>query len=212
MSELTTINQVSELAESYQDLSNTDLQSEIKRALQVTKEQLLKLAALVVVCDQRQIDLSDIGLGPLKFIRRIAYGDLSPELYVKYHNQRLLFDRISDLPLPDQEKLASGDPLPVYDAETKDERIVPPELLTRNEMYQVLSRHGIRDVPEQAAWLRERAQKKPKTKEKVAPEFINLDKLRGGINVNGVFIPSSDLARYLSELASPSITTGDQNV
>lgn len=179
----------------------TELRTLLVRSLGVTVEQVILMAAIVRRLEELGDDLTDLEISVFPLIRKVAYGQIVPELLVRLQGKPSLLRRAASMPLPDQRGIANGEPLKVIQP-GGDHRMIPPLKLTAVETRQVFASDHIRDEAEQAAWLREREQNQP-----VKPpdsEEIYLDRKRQGIVVAGRFISASDLAHYLSQLTVPA--------
>lgn len=180
------------------------LRKDLIRTLSVTVEQIVRLAAIVRRLEELGDDLSDVELSLLPQLRKVAYGQLLPDLVLELQGRPSLLRKVSALPLPDQRKIATGVPLKVMQGDG-DHRLVPPLKLTDSEVSQVLGDDHIRDEGEQASWLRDR-ESRTRTPEKHNRSEVYVDMKARGIRVLDVFIPASDLAHYLSQL-----TLGDRS-
>lgn len=167
--------------------------------LTVSVETIIRIAAIVKRLEELGDDLSDVRLSLLPQIRKVAYGQLLPGLLVAMQGRRTLLKRASAIPIPEQQDIVDGKPLKVMQA-GGDHRMVRPLDLSTLEVKQVFGRDCIRDEAEQATWLREDERKVARRES--SREDISVDRKRGGIVVDGRFIPAVELAGYLSQLAS----------
>lgn len=177
----------------------SELRKDFVRSLSVTVEQIIRMAALVRRLDELGDDLSDLEISLLPKIRKVAYGQVIPELLVRLQGRPSLLNRAAGLPLPDQRRIAEGEPLRVMEM-GGDHRMIPPLKLTATEISQLFRADSIRDDAEQMSWLRERRATQ-QSRGDPAPE-IYVDKKRGGLVVGERFIAASDLAHYLSQLTA----------
>jgi hypothetical protein len=142
-----------------------------------------------------------IELGPLPFLRKIAYGNMIPELYVALECDPQLLSRAGSLPTPDQERIARNEPLKVMEL-NGDHRLVPPLSMTRREIAQVFAKGRVRSESEQVGWLKDRARREQQKSFPLGDEaIVKIDRKRRGIVANGLFVPAADLAHYLGELS-----------
>ncbi len=176
-----------------------ELRGLLVEAMSVTVEKVVQVAVIVRRLEELGDDLSDIEISILPNIRKVAYGQVAPELIVGLQGRPALLSRAVALPLPDQQSIATGKPLKVYEA-GGDHRMVPPLKLTNTEVQQVFAKDHLRDAAEQASWLRERTQQR--TPKRVDDDEVYLDHKRQGIWIGKRFIPMDDMAHYLSQLAS----------
>lgn len=179
--------------------SKRELRKLLLDLLGFTVNHVILMAAAVRRLDELGDDLSDVQIALLPQIRRLAYGQIVPELLVRLQGNPTLITRASGLPLPDQRRIAEGQPIKVLEA-GGDHRMIPPLQLTRAEVRQVFAGDHLRDDAEQAAWLRQEKQRVPRTKR--PDNEVYLDRKRGGIIVADRFISATDLAHYLAELTS----------
>jgi hypothetical protein len=175
------------------------LMAELESSLAVTLRNVVKIAAIVRRLEELGVEIS-LKLAILPLIRRIAYGQLVPELFVNLQGNSALLDRAASLPIPDQQRIADNTPVKVMMPDG-DHRMVPPLSLTRREITQVFGKGKLRDDAEQVGWLRERMQMEQAKAATTGEAPVLLDRKRMGIVANGHFISVSDLARYVAELS-----------
>jgi hypothetical protein len=183
-------------------LSTDELRDELTRSLSLTAQHLSRLALVVRLLEERGEDLSDLRIGLLGYLRQIAYGQIVPEIVVRYAETPSLLRRIASLPIPDQRRLASGDTIEVVvrrDDGSFDRRRVDPLFLGRSQLRQVFDSGRIRDEAEQINMI----ESSPKSKEKPKSQKIGrlrTDPKRGGIVVGRTFVPAADVAKALASL------------
>lgn len=176
----------------------SQLIEELVGALEITVEQVVKMAAIIRRLDELGVEIT-IPIGPLPFLRRIAYGQMMPELFVNLQGDTTLLERVSTLPRPDQERVSQNKPFKVMSIDN-DHRMVPPLSMTRQEIKQVFGIGKVRDDAEQVGILREQIQKSRIKQMDIPTEAVKVNKRRGGVEVGKLFIPRKELARYLAEL------------
>src|SRR5437588_5715474 len=72
---------------------------------------LLKIAHAVKELEYRGEDLTGLKIGYLlRDLRKVASDQLLPEAFVAFCGSLFLLQRIDDLPLPEQRRLAAGNP------------------------------------------------------------------------------------------------------
>ena len=156
------------------------------------------MSRLVGELERRGEDLSELKLGMLGYLRRIAAGQMLPEIAARYFGQPLLLSRASSMPLPDQERLVADQSVEVYEVDEDGQtsaRRIPAHLLSAGQIRQVIGRNGIRGEQEQLLYARE-------NRHKIRTEDgVVLDVRRRGIRVGQTFIPAKDLAGYLARLS-----------
>jgi hypothetical protein len=151
------------------DMSESQLRYYLAQRLQFTADNLMEMAMVIREFDQRGIDLSDLRLSLLAYLRRIAYGQTMPEVVALLAGRRDLLQRVAFLPLPEQQRCMDEHGLSVVSGE-----LTNGEFDTRRrqlldlepwEVRQVFGPNGIRNELQQAAWLKSqsiRAAQQPK--------------------------------------------------
>lgn len=185
-------------------MSTDELRVELTRSLDMTAQSLRRLALIVRTLDERGIDLSDLKLGLLTYLRQIAYGHVIPEVVVRFAEAPSLIQRIAALPAPDQRSLAGGEPVDLVVREADGSfgrRRADPLKMTGQQIYQVFGRGRLRDEAEQILYLQGRKEETASAKspaKKVGR--VTVDGKRGGIRVGKVFVPAGDAIKALAEL------------
>lgn len=204
--ELTLISHDRFLGSPPEDLTSLDsegLRRELSRSLGMTAEHLMRLAWIVRLLEERGEDLSDLRIGLLTYLRKIAHGQLVPEAIVRFGESPLVLQQVASLPLPDQLKLAAGDPvtLIVRGADGHwDHRLADPLRLTREQSSQVFGKGRIRDESEQILILESRGKpKEPQERPKTGR--VKVDAKRGGIRIGSQFAPVADVVAALAALS-----------
>lgn len=181
-------------------MDTAELKLELTASLNLTASHLMRLAIIVRTLEERGEDLSDLRIGLLNYLRRIAYGQVLPEIIVRFAEYPSLVQRISHLPIPEQQRLSQGDPVAVAEGDG-DHRLIDPLLLTSEQVRLVFAKDRLRAVPEQAAMLRE----SPRKRRPVKHGRIKTDKTRGGIVVQRTFLPVGDVLAALADLSGDEI-------
>jgi hypothetical protein len=91
------------------ELSTEQLRQELIDRLGLTAESLLRTACLVAILEERGEDLSGLKIGLLDHLRKIAQGQLLPEIVVRFAGDGRLIRRIAELPIPDQQRILAGE-------------------------------------------------------------------------------------------------------
>lgn len=151
------------------EMSEMELRSYLAQRLQFTADNLMEMAMVIREFDQRGIDLSDLRLSLLVYLRRIAYGQTLAEVVALLAGRRDLLQRVAFLPLPEQQHCVDDKGLSVVTGEltsgefdTRRRQILDLEPW---EVRQVFGPNGIRNELQQAAWLKSqsvRAAQQPK--------------------------------------------------
>lgn len=196
------------VAEEYEELhafSTKRLREELARTLHLSAAYLRRLAVIVRLLEERGEDLSDLKLDLLPYLRLIAHGQLLPELLVQHGHSPLLIRMARALPIPDQARLASGEPVPLAIRQrdgTIDHRMVNPSYLTREQMTLVFSMGRIRPIEEQIVVLEARGRAQEPRLE-TPRGAVRPDLKRGGIVVGRTFVPVADVVQALAALRGP---------
>lgn len=181
-------------------LSSEDLRRELQSAALGVAQQLLRLAAIIRVLEERGEDLSDVKVGMVRYLRRIAYGQVLPEIVTTYADYPLLLNRLTTLPLPDQERIAKGESLAVMiqTASGPDTRLVAPMNMTAEQVYQVFGDGRVRSDAEQASYLDSRSSRP--TKIAIKRKSARADHNRGGLVIGRSFVSLPDVLDAIAEL------------
>jgi hypothetical protein len=185
------------------EMGREDLRKALAESLARTASELIRLAWIVRLLEERGEDLEDLKLDLLPHLRLIAYGQLSPELVVRYGQSPAVMRAARGLPMPDQERLAGGEPLPMAFLRadgTADCVMVDPARLTAAQVRRVLSSGRIRSFAEQVILLRDPPPSKPRPKSQVVGR-ARVGPSRDGIIAGGHFIPKADLVAALAVMA-----------
>jgi len=161
--------------------------------------QLSRMASIVRRLDELGVEVS-VENSMLSYVRLIAHGQLSQELFATWHCKPALLDAARQLPIPVQEKIAHNEPLKVMTLEG-DHRMVRPGDLTRKEMRQVFCGKRLRTDAEQVGWLRGHLEKLKAKSSPIDSPGVSVDRRRKGIVANGVFISLSELAGFVATLS-----------
>lgn len=176
----------------FQDLTVEQLYDSLRKSLRMTAESWLDTAFAIQALEDRGEDMDKIrGVlsgGYLAWLRRVAAGDLRPELICRYWQSSELVNRLGRLPSPDQLKLANGGRVAAVvtgpDGKTTTRNLSVEEIRDGGLMNQVFATDRIRTESEQAAYLdalrREAAKPKP---EHFGP--LSVDRERGVAVIRG---------------------------
>lgn len=191
------------------------LREELAAALRLTVAAIVRLAFIVRLLEERGEDLSGLKLGLLNHVRRVAYGQVLPEIVVRFAGQPLVLQRVSALPRPDQERLArSGDDgmveLVVRREQGFDKRMADPARLTREQVWQVFATDHIRSEAEQILLLEEQNRHDRGEMVKAPPlrGKVRADRERKGLMVGRTFVPQTEIAQALADLRSDAPEVG----
>lgn len=84
------------------------LKDELKRVLQLTSGSLVRLATIVQILEDRGEDMTFIASGFLMVLRRIAIGELLPDLVIMFSSQPQKIIQASKMPVEEQKKVLNG--------------------------------------------------------------------------------------------------------
>ncbi len=158
-----------------------------------------EIAAIVRRLDELGADVT-IDDAMLPYYRLIGHGQLSAKCFSALCGEPALLEKVRQLPMPLQEKIADGEPLKVMQA-GGDCRMVRPIDMTTNERKQVFRGKRLRTDAEQIGYFRERAESQRAKAAVSEPNDITVDRKRKGIVVNGRFLSVSELANFVATLS-----------
>ena len=200
---------------SVRSMSTDELREELRRSLQMTADNLRRIASIVRTLEERGEDLSALRIGLMPYLRQIAYGQVMPEIVVRYAESPMLVRTISQLPMPDQQRLAKGDPIPLAvgsPGTPLDHRMVDPIYLRRDQVSLVFARDHIRTIEEQKIILENRLPKPDDNRDRdgSSSKRVRPDRKRGGITIGRIFAPTAEVVTALSELRGVDSESGER--
>lgn len=186
--------------------SDQELKELLGAAIRVTIEQLVEIALVVRVLEERSVDLGDIKLGLLFYARRIGYMQLLPELVIQFQGYPSILRRVASFAIPDQLRLLSNKDIGVA-VMAKDgiptHRQWPVLELSPDQAKQVFAHDHIRSDEEQIAWLNRAEQRNRRRRPR---EVVSLNIRKRGIDVavggERAFIALADLHKYVQGIES----------
>lgn len=96
------------------ELTTEQLRQDLADRLGLTAESLLRTACLVAILEERGEDLSGLKIGIVHHLRRIAQGELLPEIVVRFAGNARSICQIGELPVAQQQRILDGtDPVPI---------------------------------------------------------------------------------------------------
>lgn len=182
--------------------SDEALAEMLKSAFMATVDSLITVAAIVRVLEERGFDLDSLKIGMIDWFRKIAYGQVLPEVFEKFRHSPKLIQHISTLPIPDQERLAHGDSIIVLtlnDGEAS-ERHVRPEDMSAREIKQVFGAGRIRSLAEQRGILESRSTPRVPSKKELETGVLVDRKKKMLTFTQPISVSRSQLLSYLSHL------------
>lgn len=181
------------------NMSDGELDKELAATLEVSAAHLVKLALIVRQKEERGHDLSDLKIGMIGYLRRIAYGQVVPEVVARFGAAPNLLRKVAALPIPDQKRCLSPKGIPVGEmsGDRVTHRLVDPLTMRRGEIQQVFAPDHIREPEAQIAWMR--SQPLPSHR---ARQQVEVDVKRGAIVItgDGVRLTRAELLTYLARL------------
>lgn len=153
MTELTTVEpKLPDLAV----MSTQDLRAELGRALNVSAQHLLYLAAVWQELQRRGEDLSELRVGLSQWLPQIAAGRVDANTVIRFAGSPTLLRAIAELPVPQQRAFADGEPVQVLTLDpTGQYRVaeLPARDLTATQARIVFGAGSVRSVDQQRALL-----------------------------------------------------------
>lgn len=190
------------------EMTTDQLRKELSRALDLTARNLMRLALIVRALEERGEDLSDLRLGLLTYLRQIAYGAVLPEVVVRFAESPTLIKAIAALPMPDQTRLAAGDPVDLVVPRGEhghDIRRADPLRMTVEQIRQVFAKGRIRDEAEQILVLEGvPANRSARNRYKAKVGSITVDRRNGGLVIGREFVAAAQVVEALAILAEGS--------
>jgi hypothetical protein len=171
--------------------------AELSECMAITVKTIVKIGAIIRRLEALEFDIESLKLPNINYFRRVAHGNMIPELFVSLVGAPMVLRKVSNLPIPDQQRIASGKPVKVI-LRGGDHMLIRVDDLTSEQARQVFASDHIRSDSQQAAWLAERSQNVTSA---VSASIVMIDRKRHGIVVGDTFISATDLAGYLGSLA-----------
>ncbi len=180
-----------------------ELRKMLVESLHVTAQHLLHLAGIVYELEHnRNEDLSGLRMGMIHHLRKIACGQVLPEVVVRFAGSAMLINAVSGLPLDDQRDIVDGKSVKlwVYSPDGKKTWRTPdPMAMTPSQVRQVFAKDHIRGEGEQSLildqWIAKKQNKRP---DRIGN--VRIDKERGGAMVGKTFVPLADLIAAVAAL------------
>ena len=196
------------LAEAIRPLEKLDtdqLLKEYEQEKATTLKHVVRLAAIVLLLEERECDLSGVSIPGLDYVRKVAYGQLRPEVYARYAAHPRALRKIAALPIPDQRRMANDEPLKVVVIRPSGptHRMVPVNKMTNEQLNQTIAAGHIRDEVEQIGYLDDQANHvRARAKQGVSP--IVVSKKKRGVFVTGekVFISVPGMLDLIRQASS----------
>lgn len=139
-----------------QSLPSEQLREELVCGLGRMARDLLRLALIVRELEGRGEDLSGLKIGLIHHLRKIACGQLLPEVVIRFAAKPALIALVGNLPLAEQGRLAGGGhvALVVRNPDgTPTHVMLDPLAMTPRQVAQVFARDHLRADSEQVAMM-----------------------------------------------------------
>ncbi len=174
------------------------LLSELQRSFDLSTKHIVRMAAIVRRLDDLGAQI-DIQSSVLPYLRKIAHGNLSADLFVAMQGYKTMLDVASTLPTPVQLQIAKNEPLKVMST-NGDFRMVPPLSMTTKEISQVFAKGRIRDEAEQVGIHRQSLENRTHLARHPSRETVRLDRKKKGIFVGETFVSLIEIEYFYNEL------------
>lgn len=175
------------------------LLAELQKSFDTSVKHIVRMAAIVRRLDELGVAI-EMESSVLPYLRKIAHGNLSPDLFVTMQGHKSMLNIASTLPAPVQQQIAKNEPIKVMQT-NGDFRMVPPLSMTTKEVSQVFAFGRIRDEAEQVGYLRGKMQEKATTDHVCEEDAVKIDRKRRGIVVGKTFISFIELEHFYKALA-----------
>jgi hypothetical protein len=177
-----------------------ELRQALAEAMAYTAASLLRTALVVRALEEKGEDMSEFRVPLLTYLRRIADGRLLPSVVARFAEHPTLISRASRLTLLEQERLASGEtvPLVVRHESRFDVRQADPTKLLSVQYSQVFAADHLRSVEEQILLLEGKAAAPARKAKRVGA--VRPDRKRDGLVVGRTFVPVGDVLEGLAGL------------
>lgn len=185
--------------------STDELKQRLASLLATTAEGLRDMAAIVAELESRDEDLSGLRLGIVHHLRRIAAGQLLPELVVRCAAVPRILAKASILPLSDQQRIAGGEPFPlaVWRGDSVEWRQIDPLEATGPQFSQIFASDHVRSQQEQISLLEDRRERARRTPEPPKKGRLRADRNRGVLIFGKSVFSPADVTAALADLAEP---------
>lgn len=163
---------------------------------------LREAAQIVRVLEERGEDLSEFRGGLFSYLPRIAYGQVLPEVVVRFAGSAYLMNRVAQLPIPEQKRLGDGGMVDVVvrRGDHFDTRKMSPLSLGHDQLRQVFAGGFLRTVPEQIAHLEADGNPEP-TFAPSKPVKVKADARTGTLKVGRHEVPIDDALKAIGGMA-----------
>jgi hypothetical protein len=154
----------------YESKDTETLKASLVGLLTITTETVARAAAIIGILESRGEDLTKLKMGLVGYLRRVACGQVLPEVVAKFIGSSVL-KNVAALPVNDQKMLLETETVELASVSDGkiDTRSKPILLLEPFESRQLFASDHIRTVNEQASWLRSQQFRRPSFNSPVEP-------------------------------------------
>lgn len=195
------------------DQTTDALREQLSSLLARTADDLREMAAIVGELERRGEDLSGLKLGIIEHLRRIATGQLLPEIVVRFSGFPQLLRIAVHLPLGDQRRLIEHGVVSL--ACWRDGKIefrrVDPLALSGPQVRQAFASDRIRSDAEQVSYLETHPGALGRLKRTPSRARVRADKGRGGVRIGRSFASAAEVLGALAELRGFGRLVGDDD-
>lgn len=173
-----------------QSIGTAELRAQLDQAIGMTEEAIVRVATIWAELTRRGEDMSGVRFSLARFMTPVARGRLLPGLVVAMSGQTRALDRIAQLPLPDQERLARGEEIAIFRSSGMVR--APLSDLTYSEISFAIRDGRILEAEEQRiAWVRSQMAKAPRKRSSRMPKVsISTDRI---VRIGNARIPADRL-------------------
>lgn len=177
------------------------LRDMLLRAIGSEVEHVVRISTLVRRLEEMGESLEDFPCSTLlPWYRRVAYGQLMPEVLVQFGQHKALARRTMGLSIPEQRLIVCNGPIKVMEP-GGDSRQVPAFDLSPRELKQVFDRDHLRTEAEQMAWIRDQQREAHMSQTGGGDEpEIKLDRRHGRIWIGKRAFSRKQILGWLADL------------
>lgn len=187
-----------ERLDTYETMTIEQLEAVLAALIRKTAEALLEAAHVVRLMEAKGADTSRLCLADVKWLRLIAHNQMLPEVFMRFGGDDDLMEAISGLPIPDQQRLVSGEHLPVLTFDRSGQQthlMLSPLDMARNQIRQVFGHRTIRTETQQLAYLHDKRVQEMAVIEPEEVEGIKIDVVTDRFKLGRHEGPMSTLVR-----------------
>lgn len=183
-------------------MSTQDLRTELGRALTLSADNIVQLAAIWRELEGRGEDLDDLRNGLGAYLPLIANGRLAAEAVVQFAGQRAVLRGLLGLPIEEQRRLSSGASVKIVTVNADgayEEREIPATRLTGSQARLLLDQGRLRRPREQLALL-EAAPAQQRKRRRGQSGKISVDRATGRLRVGRTTFAPHELIGAIEQM------------